>query len=1104
MISFILRKKIAEILGVCLIGLSTNAALAQELLVDTDFNDSTDIADLRANSAGQDWYESRNDTPTLLTLETGDVSGNSSKKAALKNYGGSGIAYLTQEFSTSQSDDFTVTFDIYIDRIQNVSSYDRSGLIYIGNDSIGSNAPTGTSNERFVLMAFYDSSPGDTGNDLQIKARTSSSQSWSSTSTWTSLANGLSYDTWYRLRIDINPAGSYDLYIDDVLQASGIPKYSGYSASSVDLVTFAVDENARGDFYVDNVSTQDIPPNPGDIILDANFDSGSIQSYGVNGNTINMTLRTENLVNSGSSYTYWANFKLSNVLNEAVTLNFTGIDSVTFLSHQGPEENQMVYSCDGENWDRLTQYFYSSSNGGTYTVDQTFPCEEVQIATFFPFSYQKMQGLVDNAATSQSSTLEWLGTSPQGRDIDLLTITNPSVPSAEKAHVYIIGRQHAAETSSSHMLEGLIEFLLSSDPYAQSMRDNIVWYFVPMVNPDGVFEGNSRATADLRDPNRDWGNNLSSVVTIVRDHLDLINNIHGVDMFLDWHSQMNDDSWYNFIYSPPGNDFFPILSLWTDFDDQQAVGTSCSSSSCSSRGYTTSQGIFNFVLEPTPHLVTWTHQSLMTEGINTGSAIAEYFGAIVVDDVPPFPDPATFAQHPNAVDSSSITMTATTGEDDSGPVEYFFAETTGKPGGSDSGWQTGSTYLDTGLNPDTTYAYTVKMRDVLGNEGTASAPESATTQSIPNQPPTAVVSANLTSGVVPLLVSFDASGTNDSDGTIVSYAWDFGDGINGTGATPSHTYTAAGSYTAEVTVTDDDGATDTASVLITVDPAIDGQDILRNGIVFGVTNTGWMTVTLDKSFTSMVVVATVQYDNTMPPMVSRIQNAAGNSFDVRVDRADGSSSAVSGVTVNYLVVEEGVYTQANDGITMEAVKFSSTATDRRGSWVGQSRTYANSYTSPVVVGQVMTYNDADHSVFWARGSSRNSPPSASQLSVGKHVSEDSDTTRADETVGYVVVEAGSGSFDGIAYAAGVGGDSVRGVDNTPPYSYSFSLPGSAETAVLSSSAMDGNDGAWPFLYGTIPLGGSTVSLAVDEDQFRDSERRHTTEQVAYLVLGSAP
>lgn len=239
-------------------------------------------------------------------------------------------------------------------------------------------------------------------------------------------------------------------------------------------------------------------------------------------------------------------------------------------------------------------------------------------------------------------------------------------------------------------------------------------------------------------------------------------------------------------------------------------------------------------------------------------------------------------------------------------------------------------------------------------------------------------------------------------------------------------------------------------------------------------------------------------------MVSRIQNAAGNSFDVRVDRADGSSSAVSGVTVNYLVVEEGVYTQANDGITMEAVKFSSTTTDRRGSWVGQSRTYANSYTSPVVVGQVMTYNDADHSVFWARGSSRNSPPSASQLYVGKHVSEDSDTTRADETVGYVAVEAGSGSFDGIAYAAGVGGDSVRGVDNTPPYSYSFSLPGSAETAVLSSSAMDGNDGAWPFLYGTIPLGGSTVSLAVDEDQFRDSERRHTTEQVAYFVLGSAP
>ena len=95
------------------------------------------------------------------------------------------------------------------------------------------------------------------------------------------------------------------------------------------------------------------------------------------------------------------------------------------------------------------------------------------------------------------------------------------------------------------------------------------------------------------------------------------------------------------------------------------------------------------------------------------------------------------------------------------------------------------------------------------------------------------------------------------------------------------------------------------------------------------------------------------------------------------------------------------------GITMEAVRFTSTTTDDNNSWVGQSRSYANSYSSPVVVGQVMSANDADWSVFWASSGSRETPPTSSSLSVGKHVAEDPDTTRANEEIGYIVIEKGT-------------------------------------------------------------------------------------------------
>ena len=60
-------------------------------------------------------------------------------------------------------------------------------------------------------------------------------------------------------------------------------------------------------------------------------------------------------------------------------------------------------------------------------------------------------------------------------------------------------------------------------------------------------------------------------------------------------------------------------------------------------------------------------------------------------------------------------------------------------------------------------------------------------------------------------VTFDASGSYDPDGTIVSYAWNFGDGNTGTGMSLSHAYNSAGSYTISLTVTDNGGFTGSTS-----------------------------------------------------------------------------------------------------------------------------------------------------------------------------------------------------------------------------------------------------------------------------------------------------
>jgi len=88
---------------------------------------------------------------------------------------------------------------------------------------------------------------------------------------------------------------------------------------------------------------------------------------------------------------------------------------------------------------------------------------------------------------------------------------------------------------------------------------------------------------------------------------------------------------------------------------------------------------------------------------------------------------------------------------------------------------------------------------------------------VPNKNPTASIGADIASGIAPLKVTFTGTGT-DSDGNIVSYAWVFGDGGTSNLKNPVHTYQNPGTYSANLTVTDDDAAIGKATVAITVLP----------------------------------------------------------------------------------------------------------------------------------------------------------------------------------------------------------------------------------------------------------------------------------------------
>jgi PKD repeat protein len=125
-----------------------------------------------------------------------------------------------------------------------------------------------------------------------------------------------------------------------------------------------------------------------------------------------------------------------------------------------------------------------------------------------------------------------------------------------------------------------------------------------------------------------------------------------------------------------------------------------------------------------------------------------------------------------------------------------------------------------------------------------------------NQPPV----AQFTYECSGLSCTFNGSGSSDPDGSIASYAWDFGDGTSASGASASHTYAVEGTYPVLLTVTDNDGATDTESQNVPVGVSLGTMfvfDISMSGKSAGPNRSATAVVTIHDTGGSPVAGATV-------------------------------------------------------------------------------------------------------------------------------------------------------------------------------------------------------------------------------------------------------
>ena len=228
-------------------------------------------------------------------------------------------------------------------------------------------------------------------------------------------------------------------------------------------------------------SIQDKAP----LSITKDFPGGNIHLGSVQGNTVH--LRPE-LRDTTTDWFYWYF-----AVRGAGSRTLTFILEPKYVGVRGPG----VSTDGGGTWQWLGA---ESSSAGTFSYAFAEDIPEVRFSVAMPYVRSDWESFLQALPLGAESRTESLAQTARGRDVPLLLMGKQNAPLC----VAITGRQHACEMMASYVIEGIVEGVFAGDAAGKWLRENVGFFIVPLVDADGVEQGDQGKNRVPHDHNRDY------------------------------------------------------------------------------------------------------------------------------------------------------------------------------------------------------------------------------------------------------------------------------------------------------------------------------------------------------------------------------------------------------------------------------------------------------------------------------------------------------------------------------------------------------------------------------------------------------------------------